>query len=178
MSLRRIVPGVACLIAVAVLLGGCGKNIPGPLSSQPGSLETTAVVIYYPSTTDAVIVREGKRLPLEGDLKLAALDELFKGKKIEPVTPLGAITDQVEVYSVDVDEAGLATIDFSKEILGLDAPEEYLRLLIAAMAQTLIQFDDVEAITFSVEGRTSGEVDGKRIEDWWGSVTLAEGPWR
>lgn len=173
---------VAVIILLGLILGmsaGCGsRSISTPFSREPGSLETTLVAVYYPAVNDQVLIREGKRVPLDGDVKLAALDELFKGEKIEPVIPLGSLTDEVEVHGVAVDASGIAVVDFSPDILRLDAPEEYLRLLIAAIVQTLTQFEDVEAVTFSVDGRVEGEADGRRIEDWWGSVTLAEGPWR
>ena len=70
----------------------------------------------------------------------------------------------------------LAIVNFSSDILknpGFGAEGEMLAL--CSIANTMEQFG-VKKVKIEVEGKTSGEVNGRTIEDFWGHVGLYENP--
>jgi hypothetical protein len=42
---------------------------------------------------------------------------------------------------------------------------------------TLGQFPEAKKVRFTVEGKDKGTLDGKKIEDFWGAISLQGQPW-
>jgi hypothetical protein len=133
-----------------------------------------AFVIYFPSVKEP-----GKVLPFpfftfdEESMKKVALERLLGGMDVgsfkgEIARPFPAGTRILEVS----DEKGTVTVNFGKELLASKAGEEE-RAAFKAVVQTLFQFDGVKRVSFQVEGKWSGMVDGKDV-----SALLARQPSR
>lgn len=106
----------------------------------------------------------------------AAMEQLIQGP--EPGSQLYAVLpDTVRVIDIAVAD-GVCTVDLSAEILtdanqvGVSASGEGLAL--AAIANTLTEFEDVTRVKLLVEGVQSGMVEGRFVEDFWGHVGLPE----
>ncbi|MDY6795171.1 MAG: GerMN domain-containing protein [Actinomycetota bacterium] len=117
-----------------------------------------------------------ERTVYTADAPLAAMEELIKGpgegSELMPVLP-----GTTQVLDVSVED-GVCTVDVSKEIItdssevGFGARGEVLAL--ATIADTLTGLEGIEEVRLLVEGKQSGEVDGRHIEDFWGHTGLPE----
>jgi hypothetical protein len=156
-----------------VAMSGCSREIGGevPEPTVETPMRTERVSVFYSTGRS---LTEEYRIVDADDLYAATLDELING---EPENPDVALVQPVaDVRSVTFED-GLITIDWDRAILDFEAdPEEYT-LAWGAVILTFGQFPEVEKVAFMVEGETSGEIDGKDIEQFWGQITLADQPW-
>ncbi len=102
------------------------------------------------------------------------MEELIKGP--EAGGQLRAvIPSTVKVLSISIDD-GICSLDLSQEILtdsatvGVSATTE--GLLLGAIANTLTEFPTITKVKLSIEGKTSGDVAGYAVENFWGHVGL------
>ena len=73
---------------------------------------------------------------------------------------------------------GVATVDWSQEVLGATVPADEEALGIQSVVWTLTEFPSIDSVRFTVEGRDRGQVaSGRLIENWWGHVGLGAQPW-
>lgn len=138
------------------------------------AVETTAteVSLFYPSNDS---IAEEKLAVLETDsLPLVTLRELFKADPQDP--KLKVTLPATTVRSVEVTD-GVAWVDFDRSVLITGETKTTQRTVLAAIIYTLKQFKGVEKVAFTVEGKTSGTIDGKDVRSFWGDVTLDEMPW-
>lgn len=175
-----------CIAALPAL--GCGKSEPpgdggteeenGVEVEGDGSTATYDLVLYfrYGGDTQEWLAPEERTVSGVEDPYLAAMEELIRGpgpdSQLEPVLP-----HTVKVLGVEVAD-GVAVVDVSKEILtdanevGVSAVGESLAL--AAIADTLTEFDGVSRVKLLIEGMQSGMVEGRFVEDFWGHMGLPE----
>ncbi len=166
------------LLLVTFALAGCNtleeKENPGAasgLSQDTGEpAQKLNLVLYYIKTTenDAYLVREIHQTPPAADPHRAALEELIN---VAPVVPGAArvLPLATKVNSINIKD-GLATIDFSKEVLNANVGAEGEALGIKSIVNTLTEFPEVEKVSFTVEGKTDNAMD------WWGHVGLYQQP--
>jgi hypothetical protein len=132
------------------------------------------VKIYYPYKDS--LFGEEHYINREENPPKAALNELLKSKplfkSIRPVLPSKARVIDVQIKN------GLVVVNFTREILDFKGNETEQKLAWAAIIKTVSQFSQVNRVKFQVEGREKGRIDGKKIENWWGKVTLKHQPWR
>lgn len=176
-GVRLLIVTVSAL-AIGVSAAACAGDRPvaaqDDILSADDLIETPSreVSIFYPST-DA-IAEERVVLPTDEEPELAALQILFEakpqGEDVVVTLPPAAVN------SVTVRD-GLATVDFSSDVLVTTADPTTQQVAIIAILYTLGQFPGVERVSFSVEGRTSGSIGDKKIEEFWGEVTLRDMPW-
>jgi len=165
----------ALALTLLFLLAGCSRSssLPEPNIEKVQS-ETTAISVFYP--TGKILVEERRVVPVQENMPLVALRELFKAEPQE--NKILVILPAAKVRSVNLDrKTGVATVDFTREIL--DFPEnEHLAKILAfgAIVETLKQFDDIKSIKILVEGKDRGTIAGKNIENFWGDVTLKKQP--
>ena len=163
----------ALLLASLGVSAGCsprvGGELPPPTVEMPERSERVSV--YF--STGRSLTQE-YRVVDANDLYASTIAELVAAL---PETPdIAIVQPEAEVLSVVVED-GTATIDWDRAVLDFEAdPEEY-RLAWGAFLLTLGQFPEVERVMFTVEGQTSGSIEGKDIETFWGEVTLANQPW-
>ncbi|NLU50649.1 MAG: spore gernimation protein [Syntrophomonadaceae bacterium] len=165
------------LLILLLCLGGisCQRQVadkePPTKNEQP--LMEKQVAVYYLKfgPQDAYLVREVHKVKTDKDARIAALEELIHGVPTTPgaapVLPLGTKIKGLKV------EDGLATVDFSREVLKANVGSEGEALGIQSVVNTLTEFPGINRVTFTVEGK----VDEQAL-NWWGHVGLYEQPFR
>ncbi len=174
-QLKGLVSLFLFVFAMQILVTGCGRQrsseLPPPTNLPEG--ETTAVSVFYPN--GKIIIEERRVFPVTDNMPEAALKELFKAEPEE--SKIAVVLPKAKVLSVKVDKDGLATIDFSREIL--DFPEDSRDAKIAAFAaiiETLKQFENIKKFRITVEGKEEGKIGSKSIEEFWGDISLKKQP--
>ena len=166
---------VLTVIFCIVSLSGCARpklNEPNP-PSPPASEQPLSLAVYYlkVSEQDEYLVREVRHIPYTTDSIKAAAQEAVSGQPLtkgaELVFPSGT-----KILGVKV-ENGLATVNFSREVLKANQGSEGEALAIQSMVNTLTEFPEVRAVSFQVEGKLD-----ERTKDWWGHVGLYDQPFQ
>lgn len=176
MKLSRNVTILVLIMGMLFLASGCkmvGTNqnkTPTPTPSKP-VVKTTNVVVYYSKMTDTenYLVREVHKIKQTSDMPKTAVEELIKGK---PVTD-GAykvIPPSTKVLGVKIDNQGVATVDFSAEVLHANVGASGEAMGIASIVNTLTEFPNIKKVSFVVNGKVD------QAMDWWGHVGLSEQP--
>ncbi|HAP93681.1 MAG TPA: spore gernimation protein [Desulfotomaculum sp.] len=165
---------VLTVIFCIVSLSGCTRskqNEPNP--SPPASKQPLALAVYYlkASEQDEYLVREVRHIPYTTDSVRAAAQEVISGQPLtkgaERVFP-----PSTKILGVKV-ENGLATVNFSREVLKANQGSAGEALAIQSMVNTLTEFPEVRAVSFQVEGKLDN-----RTKDWWGHVGLYDQPFQ
>jgi len=167
---------LALLLVVALCFApGCGQKsvkdkTPSPTPEPPKEKEVSVAVYYLKFTAaDAYLVREVHKVKTTKDARIAAVEELIRGT---PTTP-GATTViplDTKVLGIKVDN-GLATVDFSREVLKANVGSSGEALGIQSIVNTLTEFPDIQKVSFTVEGKVD-----EQTRDWWGHVGLYDQP--
>ena len=178
---RRARTLLAAVLAAFLLLTGAGcrpaaESTPPaeePSAGAPPAAQMPLAVYYVKYTEDdAYLVREVHQVPRTPEVARAALGELISGT---PLTP-GAgrvLPANTQVRGIRIDENGLATIDFTPEVLAANVGSAGEALGIASIVNTLTEFPTIKKVSFTV----NGQVDD-RTRDWWGHVGLYGQPFR
>jgi hypothetical protein len=149
---------------------GCGSREPAEKTPQE-TLNQVTVAVYYLKfrQNNAYLVREVHEVQTDQDPRLAALEELIHGT---PTTPGAAkvLPPDTKIRGFKVDN-GLATVDFSQEVLNANVGSTGEALGIQSIVNTLTEFPDITKVAFTVEGKVD-----ERARDWWGHVGLYEQP--
>jgi spore germination protein GerM len=170
---------MACGLVISSLLLVAGCN--APQTSQEDviseidrtvSITNAEISVFYPSAD--VIAEEKVVVQATDDLPLLAMRELFKAQPQDP--DLKVTLPPADVRSVRIED-GVAWVDFDRAVLVSGEAAETQRTVLTAIIYTLKQFEGVEQVAFTVEGKTSGTLDGKDIEEFWGAVSLSDMPW-
>jgi len=160
-------------LAILFLSAGCSPDSGKNIQFEDG----TPVAVYYlkDTSTEIYLVREVHRVSEAGtetnNLARAALEELING---EPVTE-GArrvLPPETELIGISIKD-GLALVNFSQEVLLANVGSAEEALGIQSIVNTLTEFENVDEVSFMVEGETGG-----RVMDWWGHVGLYEQPFK
>jgi len=115
------------------------------------------------SADDAYLVREIHTIPHTKLVANAAMQELIKDKK--SILPPGT-----KILGINI-KNGLATIDFSEEVLNANVGSTGEALGIQSIVNTLTDLPNIDKVAFQVNGHTDG-----RARDWWGHVGLYKQP--
>jgi len=165
-------PGrLVVLVLATMLIAGCGTKVTPPQPEPPPPVqEKMDVVVYFlkSSPTDFYLVREVHKLDKSSDLALAALNELIKG------TPASSgayrvLPADTKILGVKIDQ-GLATVDFSPEVLKANVGASGEALGITSIVNTLTELPNIQKVSFTVDGSVDKGID------WWGHVGLYEQP--
>ena len=162
---------VICLITLFILvsmfiLSSCAKT----------------VTLYFASMEDdrAYLVKETRELKEpEENIYKAIIEELIKGptsQDLYPTIPPDSVVNSVKLTN------GLAIVDFNLRIITNyeDIPHSSTTetLAIYSIVNTLTEFEEIEMVKITIEGKDSGEVDGVYIEDFWGHIGIYENFYR
>lgn len=160
---------------------GCfsGKNDTPPKPPEtvkkPVSPKETVInlAVYYVKykENDAYIVREIRQVPYTEDGPRAAVNELISGV---PKTDgaVRVLPQGTRLLGIIIND-GLATVNFSKEVLNANVGSSGEVLGIQSIVNTLTEFPQIREVSFQVEGGLDG-----RARDWWGHVGLYEQPFK
>ncbi|MCL6610256.1 MAG: GerMN domain-containing protein [Peptococcaceae bacterium] len=169
------------LVVLTAVLVSCGHNREKPVDQQKPASEgkavtqkdTISLALYYVKYTnnDAYLVREIHRVPYTQDGPRAAVNELIN---TPPVTEGAARTLPKDTRLLDINVTdGLATVNFSREVLSANVGTSGEGLGIQSIVNTLTEFPQIREVSFQVEGK----VDSRTL-DWWGHVGLYEQPFK
>lgn len=165
---------VLILVLLMATGAGCGQtSIEEPdepsTPSQPAAKKVSLPVYYLKSgESDIYMVRE-VHIVSTTDAKKAALEELIKGVP-ETKGAFRVLPESTRIHNIKVDN-GLATIDFSSEVLNANVGSAEEALGISSIVNTLTEFPEIERVSFTVNGKID-----ERTQDWWGHVGLYEQP--
>ena len=138
---------------------------------------TRSATLYFTASgeTDFYLVKEIRKISVSGDLYKSVLEELIKGPDTDDLYPV--IPSDVRVNSVKISDS-TATVDFSKEIITNfeEIPHSSTTEILAifSIVNTLTEFEEIERVKITIEGKDSGEIDGLSIADFWGHVGIYE----
>ncbi len=138
---------------------------------------TRSVTLYFSASgeTDFYLVKEIRKISVSGNLYKSVLEELIKGPETDDL--YAVLPSDVRVNSVKL-SGSTATVDFSKEIITNfeEIPHSSTTEILAifSIVNTLTEFEEIERVKITIEGKDSGEIDGLYIEDFWGHVGIYE----
>ncbi len=136
---------------------------------SPEPVGTTNLIVYYLKENNGMyLVREMHKVRKTFGVARAALNELIS---VEPLSP-GAfriLPENTQVLGISIED-GLATIDFSREVLNANAGSVGESLGIASIVNTLTEFPTISKVMFTVEGKVENAID------WWGHTGLYQQP--
>lgn len=167
---------ILMLMALILVLPGCAKTTPpadqGQNNNPAPTPQTTDIAVYYVknNNNEMYLVREVHQVVKTEQIAQAALNELISGTP----TTNGAykvLPANTKILSIKIDQ-GLATVDFSPEVLRANVGASGESLGIASIVNTLTEFPTVQKVAFTVEGKTDTAMD------WWGHVGLYEQPFK
>ncbi|MCL6638726.1 MAG: GerMN domain-containing protein [Firmicutes bacterium] len=167
------------------MLAGCnvnrGNQVPpgaGATPSPPPGRQDPAeqpkrmdIAVYYVKFTekDAYLVREVHQIPYTKEVARAALEELVNGTPVTPgatkVLPAGT-----KILGLTVRD-GLATVNFSRDVLRANWGASGEALGIQSIVNTLAEFPTIQKVSFLVEGKID-----QQARNWWGHVGLYTQP--
>lgn len=167
---------IGAVVLVLMLTLGCSADQDVARSTElldeAVATPTTEVSIFYPSAD--VIAEERISVQETDELPLVAVRELFKATPVDP--NIKVTLPKAEVRSVTV-KGDVAWVDFDRAVLVSGESAETQRAALTAVIYTLKQFEGIERVGITVEGKKSGKIDGKDVRKFWGDVTLDQAPW-
>lgn len=134
--------------------------------------QTMEVAVYYlkSNPNEMILVREVHTLAKSAGIARAALNELISGTPLtegaQRVLPAGT-----KILGLSIKD-GVATVDFSREVLNANVGATGEALGIASIVNTLTEFPTIDKVQFFVEGSAENGMD------WWGHVGLSEQPFQ
>ncbi len=164
------------LILTLFILSGCvssarqtpGTQVPSDQISPDGKLN---LAVYYVKMieSDTYLIREVHQVPPAGEAAKIAVEELIN---VDPSTPGAArlLPADTKVRGVTIKD-GLATIDFSGDVLRANVGALGELMGIQSIVNTLTELPGIEKVSFMVEGEVNEEA-----MNWWGHVGLYNQP--
>jgi len=161
---------VLIVLAVVFFTGGGGEkvkrfvdaNIPKPPETAAGPAATKAVTLFFISDDDDALHKESREIvagPTDADEAERALAELVKGSEKGLLSPL---PPQTKVRQVFIAKDGLATVDFSRDIVDKFSYGSSSELAaVYAVVDTLVfNFKTVKKVVILVEGSERDTLGG------------------
>ena len=129
------------------------------------------IALYYPlvNDQDGYLIRESHEVKYTRGTAKKSLNELIDGQ----VTTPGAcrvLPPDTSILDISINN-GLATVDFSQEVLKAGVGCRMEELGIKSIVNTLTEFPGIKEVSFMVEGKLD-----ERAMDWWGHVGLYNQP--
>jgi predicted small secreted protein len=169
-----VIAVMTMFLLTSAILAGCSKNNNTAPNGQNGTQppeQKLSLTVYYVKLTqnDTYLVREVHQVPQAQDAVKAALEELINTNPVIPgaarVLPLAT-----KINSINIKD-GLATVDFSRDVLQANVGASGEAMGIQSIVNTLTEFPEIKKVSFTVEGKVD-----ERTMDWWGHVGLYEQP--
>jgi hypothetical protein len=176
---KRILPVIALLFAALygywLFFGKTDNpvNMPPALKSEPGKTSMD-IAVYYVKYTDkeAYLVREVHQVPFSDNGPQAAINELI-GTDPRTMGASRVLPADTRLLGISLNAEGLATVNFSGEVLNASVGSAGEVLGIQSIVNTLTEFPQIKTVAFQVEGRVDS-----RARDWWGHVGLYDQPFK
>ncbi|KUK64441.1 MAG: Spore germination protein-like Gmad2 [Desulfotomaculum sp. 46_80] len=172
---------IAATIFIIGFAAGCGqiKNTQPPggqnmiAKAQEATPKTMDVAVYYVKKTnkDFCLVRESHTVAYTRRVARAALEELING---QPFTEnaFTVLPRETRIRGISINN-GLASVDFSSEVLKAEPESGVGALGIQGIVNTLTEFPTIEQVAFKVDGTLD-----QQAREWWGNGSLSETPYK
>ena len=166
----RLALGVAGSV-LAPALAGCAAtaSVPAPVGVPA---RTVAANLFF--STGRTLLEE-PRVVNADDKYGDTLAQLLKATPTSN-TQVAVVQPESKVNGVTLKD-GVLTVDWAPEVLGFKAKPSEQVLAWAAIMETFGQFPEVKQVRFTVDGKTSGTLDGRDVGKFWGRITLKGQPW-
>lgn len=158
--MKKIVTVLSAL-AIATSLSGCNIIIETAPEKPKTETATPAmpkgnVKIYIPSDNGSGLIARSLSIQYEDVNYVRILSEILAKDRASahPIFP-----PMLSVRSVSVKD-GIATVDFSKEILNLTSGTTTEELLISSMVDTLTEYPIITGVVFTAEGKSIKKLSG------------------
>lgn len=166
---------VMVLVLALTAVAGCAKKdapTPQPQPPEPTPPQTMDVSVYYVKSTadNMYLVREVHKVPKSEGVAAAALNELISGSP-QTAGAYKVLPADTKILGIKIDQ-GIATVDFSPEVLKANVGASGEALGIASIVNTLTEFPTIQKVRFTVEGSVEKGID------WWGHVGLNDQPFK
>ncbi|TEB11844.1 Gmad2 immunoglobulin-like domain-containing protein [Pelotomaculum propionicicum] len=162
---------ISAFLAASCTTIGKKETVPSQENAAAPEEQKLNVAVYYVKMTekDAYLVREVHQVPPTKEVARAALEELINAN---PVSPGAArvLPAATKIKGININD-GLATVDFSQEVLRANTGASGEALGIQSIVNTLTEFPEIKKVSFMVEGKVD-----QAAMDWWGHVGLYEQP--
>lgn len=138
---------------------------------------TQNISLYFADYEEnkSYLVKEVRQIQTGDALLKKVVEELVKGPESTSLYP--TIPSDVKVNSVEI-SGSTAVVDFSKEIItNVDQiPHSSTTEVLAvySIVNTLTEFEEIDKVKITVEGKESGQINGFYIEDFWGHLGIYE----
>jgi germination protein M len=138
---------------------------------------TQSISLYFADyeENESYLVKEVRQIKPDDSLYKKAVEELIKGPESSDLYP--TLPSDVKVNSVEI-SGDTAVVDFSKEIITntdeIPHSSTTETLAIYSIVNTLTEFEEIDKVKITVEGRDSGQINGFYIEDFWGHLGIYE----
>lgn len=165
------------IILITLSITCCQKIINFIFKEEPITpIPTQAITLYFSKCGEkqCFLIEEIREVKLDKELQLILMEELIKGpvnKELSPTLP-----SSTKVNSITIEE-DLVIVDFSKDIiLDHEIPHSSTTepLAIFSIVNTLTELPQVKRVRILVNGKNEGDINGMRIEDFWGHVGIYE----
>lgn len=135
--------------------------------------QTMNIAVYYVKFTenDAYLVREVHQVPFSEDSPGAAVKELISANP-QTAGAYRVLPPGTRLLGIIVKE-GLATVNFSADVLNANVGSTGEALGIQSIVNTLTEFPEIREVSFQVEGGLDS-----RAQDWWGHMGLFQQPFK
>ena len=152
--------GAAFLISLGIT--GCTPaTTTTPPASKPASTveqqeKEVSLTIYRPTEDAMNLVPVTVKMKLKDDPPKAALAAMIADdrKQKYPILPKGLSVNTIKVKD------GIATVDFSKELLNMDKSTTTEELFTAMTVNTLTEFPDIKEVKFLMNGKAITHLSG------------------
>lgn len=127
--------------------------------------------VFYPriNDEDGWLVRECHEVRYTKEVARAALQELIGGK-VATTGAFRVLPPGTKILGISI-QSGLATVDFSREVLKAGTGSRFEILGIKSIVNSLTEYPGIQKVSFMVEGKLD-----EQAMDWWGHVGLYEQP--
>lgn len=171
--LSKISKGVLFLLILTItFIYGCRLLTLDTPSVKPPITQTMDLTVYYlkDSENDIYLVREIHTVEKNPAVAKAALNELISGN---PITngAYRVLPANTKILGISIVQ-GLATVDFSNEVLMANVGARGEAMGIVSIVNTLTEFPTIQKVQFTVDGKAENGMD------WWGHIGLYDQPFK
>ena len=137
-----------------------GEAPPVPEKTESTSTNVTykEVSLYYVDETANALTAETRSVVNQTGLAKTTLEELLIGPATE--TLASYIPAGTKVQSINIEEGGLCTVDFSKELQNSNLNSSEEKYVIDSIVSTLSQFDSVNSVQIRINGHIVDSIAG------------------
>ncbi|MBQ6810454.1 MAG: GerMN domain-containing protein [Firmicutes bacterium] len=137
-----------------------GEAPPVPENTESTSADVTykEVSLYYVDEAANSLAAETRSVVNQTGLAKTTLEELLTGPATE--TLASYIPAGTKVQSINIEDGGLCTVDFSKELQNSELNSSEEKYVIDSIVSTLSQFDSVNSVQIRINGHVVESIAG------------------